>query len=157
MRSKRPPAMWRVWAVARRASPPARILVRPCPRLMCSRTRRCVTAGALGQECREAAQASQTAVCRPVAAPALVPPPPPAALVCIPAAVHTLVSLLLLLSRSNQDDAGGDETKFDAFLGNDAGVLGATGVYDEEDREVRLLFFHLSFLVEHFPSQTEQL
>ncbi|KAI3436782.1 hypothetical protein D9Q98_006193 [Chlorella vulgaris] len=32
-------------------------------------------------------------------------------------------------------DAGGDETKFDEFLGNDAGVLGATGVYDEEDRE----------------------
>ena len=36
-----------------------------------------------------------------------------------------------------QDDGGGDESKFDAFLGNDAGVLGATGVYDEEDREVR--------------------
>ena len=32
-------------------------------------------------------------------------------------------------------DAGADDTKFDAFLGNDAGVLGATGVYDEEDRE----------------------
>jgi hypothetical protein len=32
-------------------------------------------------------------------------------------------------------DAAADETKFDAFLGNDAGVLGATGVYDEEDRE----------------------
>ena len=95
-----------------------------------------MTAGTLGQDCRKAAQASQTAVCRPVAAPALVPPPPAAALVCIPAAVHTLVSLLPL-SLSNQDDAGGDETKFDAFLGNDAGVLGATGVYDEEDREVR--------------------
>ena len=33
-------------------------------------------------------------------------------------------------------DGGGDETQFDAFLGNDAGVLGATGgAYDDEDRE----------------------
>ena len=30
---------------------------------------------------------------------------------------------------------GGDETKFDEFLGNDGGVLAKGGVYDEEDRE----------------------
>lgn len=34
-----------------------------------------------------------------------------------------------------QDEGGADETKFDEFLGNDAGVLGRSGVYDEEDRE----------------------
>jgi pre-mRNA-processing factor 6 len=38
-------------------------------------------------------------------------------------------------AQGGDKDAGGDDTKFDAFLGNDAGVLGATGVYDEEDRE----------------------
>lgn len=28
-----------------------------------------------------------------------------------------------------------DEGKFDAFLGNDSGVLAGSGAYDEEDRE----------------------
>ncbi|PRW56239.1 STABILIZED1 [Chlorella sorokiniana] len=39
------------------------------------------------------------------------------------------------VQQDKKDDGGGDEGKFDAFLGNDAGVLGATAVYDEEDRE----------------------
>ena len=38
--------------------------------------------------------------------------------------------------RPQDKEGGGDETQFDAFLGNDAGVLGATGgAYDDEDRE----------------------
>lgn len=42
-----------------------------------------------------------------------------------------------------QGDEGADETKFDAFLGNDAGVLGQTGVYDEEDREADEVWDHI--------------
>lgn len=42
-----------------------------------------------------------------------------------------------------QGDEGPDETKFDAFLGNDAGVLGQTGIYDEEDREADEVWDHI--------------
>ncbi|PSC71481.1 STABILIZED1-like [Micractinium conductrix] len=38
--------------------------------------------------------------------------------------------------------AGGDETKFDEFLGNDAGVLGA-GAYDDEDKEADEVWDHI--------------
>ena len=36
------------------------------------------------------------------------------------------------MQAENKED---DESKFDEFLGNDAGALAATGAYDDEDRE----------------------
>lgn len=51
--------------------------------------------------------------------------------------LQPLLSLLTsrLCFTSMQDEGGADETKFDEFLGNDAGVLRRWGVCGEEDRE----------------------
>jgi hypothetical protein len=38
-------------------------------------------------------------------------------------------------SKSGNEEAALDDTKFDEFMGNDAGMFAATGEYDEDDKE----------------------